>query len=114
MEKGLRRSARFKKTRVLRQLDLRGVGSYPVAEKDFKDGVWALIDAEPAALSRRMQLLQAAMPTATKLALSVQPSARTEAAACECGGRRALVCAARCGLVSHRSSAAGCDKSRSG
>jgi tetratricopeptide (TPR) repeat protein len=60
---------------VLRQLDLRGVGAYPAIDKDFKDGVWALIDAEPAALSRRMQLLQAAMPTATKLALSVQPSA---------------------------------------
>ena len=41
---------------------LPGVAAYPITEKDLKLGVLAMIDAEPAALSRRMQLLQAAMP----------------------------------------------------
>jgi tetratricopeptide (TPR) repeat protein len=58
---------------LLRQLDIAGT-TYPIAEADIKRGVLALIDAEPAALSRRMQLLQAAMPAATKLALATQPS----------------------------------------
>jgi hypothetical protein len=59
---------------ILRQLDVADVGNYPVAANDFKQGIWALIDAEPSALSRRMALLQAAMPTATRLALATQPS----------------------------------------
>ena len=60
---------------LLRQLDLAGIAAYPVTEADLKRGVLAMIDAEPAALSRRMQLLQAAMPGATKLALTTQPAA---------------------------------------
>ncbi|MBW8885918.1 MAG: hypothetical protein JF612_14340, partial [Planctomycetia bacterium] len=59
---------------ILRQLDLAGVAAYPIGEAEIKRGVLAMIDAEPAALSRRMQLLQAAMPAATKLALATQPS----------------------------------------
>src|SRR6185369_9243300 len=41
---------------LLRQLDVKGVGDYPIAPSDFKQGIWALIDAEPPALSRRMAL----------------------------------------------------------
>jgi hypothetical protein len=63
-----------KDVKLLRQLDVPGVAAYPVIEKDLKQGVLAMIDAEPAALSRRMQLLQAAMPQAMKLALATQPS----------------------------------------
>jgi hypothetical protein len=63
-----------KEPSILRQLDVEGLGKYPVSETDFKQGIWALIDAEPPALSRRMALLQAAMPTATRLALATQPS----------------------------------------
>ncbi len=59
---------------ILRQLDLAGASAYPITETDIKRGVLAMIDGEPAALSRRMRLLQAAMPAATKLALSTQPS----------------------------------------
>jgi tetratricopeptide (TPR) repeat protein len=59
---------------ILRQLDVKGVGEYPVTPSDFKQGIWALIDAEPPALSRRMALLSASMPSATKLALATQPS----------------------------------------
>ncbi len=58
---------------LLRQLDIAGT-TYPISDVDIKRGVLAMIDAEPAALSRRMQLLQAAMPAASKLALSTQPS----------------------------------------
>jgi tetratricopeptide (TPR) repeat protein len=63
-----------KEPAVLRQLDMPGVAAYPITDADIKRGVLAMIDAEPAALSRRMQLLQAAMPAASKLALSTQPS----------------------------------------
>jgi hypothetical protein len=63
-----------KEPSILRQLDVEGLGNYPVSETDFKQGIWALIDAEPPALSRRMALLQAAMPTTTRLALATQPS----------------------------------------
>jgi tetratricopeptide (TPR) repeat protein len=59
---------------LLRQLDVAGLPPYPVSDKDLKQGAIPMIDAEPAALSRRMQLLQAAMPTATRLALATQPS----------------------------------------
>src|SRR5207249_3042055 len=40
----------------------------------LRPGVYAMIDAEPAALSRRMQLLQAAMPAAMRLALTTRPA----------------------------------------
>lgn len=57
---------------VLKQLDVEG-HAYPIGEKDitFMHG---LIDAEPAALSRRMLLLQAALPRQSRLILSVQPN----------------------------------------
>jgi Anaphase-promoting complex, cyclosome, subunit 3 len=58
--------------KLLRQLDVEGT-PYPIAEKDLAN-VIALIDAEPAALSRRMQLLQTALPSSSRLALSIQPS----------------------------------------
>jgi hypothetical protein len=63
-----------KDPQLLRQLDVAGVPAYPVSEKDLKRGVQALIDAEPAALSRRMLLLEAALQRATRLALAVEPS----------------------------------------
>ena len=59
---------------ILRQLDVSGLPPYPISDKDFKLGVMAMIDAEPAALSRRMQLLQAAMPANTRMALTVLAS----------------------------------------
>jgi tetratricopeptide (TPR) repeat protein len=40
----------------------------------LKLGAQAMIDAEPSALARRMQLLQGAMPPAKKLALAASPS----------------------------------------
>jgi tetratricopeptide (TPR) repeat protein len=58
---------------LLKALDVEGQPPYPVGEKDLK-AVIALIDAEPAALSKRMQHLQAAMPRRARLVLSVQPS----------------------------------------
>jgi hypothetical protein len=64
----------IKEPAVLKQADVPGVAAYPITEKDLKLGVLALIDAEPAALSRRMQMLQAAMPAASRLALSTKPS----------------------------------------
>lgn len=64
----------IKEPALLKQADVAGVAAYPITEKDLKLGVLALIDAEPTALSRRMQLLQAAMPAATRLALSTRPS----------------------------------------
>lgn len=57
---------------LLRQLDIEGEPPYPVAAADLK--VVALIDAEPDALSRRMQLLQGALPAEQHLILSVRPS----------------------------------------
>jgi hypothetical protein len=63
-----------KEPALLRQLDIDGVETYPISLSDFKQGVWALIDAEPPALSRRMALLQAAMPSALRLAIATQPS----------------------------------------
>jgi len=63
----------LKQPEILRQLDVPGV-AYPITEKDLKLGPVAMIDAEPSALARRMQLLQAAMPQAKKLALAAQPS----------------------------------------
>jgi tetratricopeptide (TPR) repeat protein len=62
-----------KDPQLLRQLDVAGLPAYPVTEKDLK-GVFAMIDAEPEALSRRMQLLQAAMPASSRIALATQPS----------------------------------------
>jgi len=59
--------------KLLRQLDLEGEPAYPVSEKDLR--VAALIDAEPEALSRRMQMLQGALPTEQHLLLAVRPSA---------------------------------------
>jgi len=56
--------------KLLRQLDIEGEPPYPVAEADLK--VVALIDAEPDALSRRMQLLQAALPAEQRLVLSTR------------------------------------------
>ncbi len=64
----------LKQPEILRQLDLPGVAAYPITEKDLKLGPVAMIEAEPSALSRRMQLLQAAMPPARRLALATQPS----------------------------------------
>jgi len=57
----------------LQQLAAKGQPPYPIGAKDLKHAI-ALIDAEPAALSRRMALLQAALPRTSRLALSVQPS----------------------------------------
>jgi hypothetical protein len=66
----------FADPKLIRQLDVEGL-AYPVQGDDLKTGeqsnVFALVDAEPAALSRRMQLLQAALPPAKRLALAVQP-----------------------------------------
>ncbi len=59
---------------ILQQLNIEGLPAYPVEEANLKQGVLALIDAEPAALSRRMALLQEALPTNAKLILSVRPS----------------------------------------
>ena len=56
---------------LLRQLDIEGL-NYPVAAEDLK--IAALIDAEPDALSRRMQLLQAALPAGQQLILTTRPS----------------------------------------
>jgi hypothetical protein len=64
----------LKEPKLLDQLNVEGLPAYPVSAKDLKQGAIAMIDAEPAALSRRMQLLQAAMPAATRLALTTQPS----------------------------------------
>jgi tetratricopeptide (TPR) repeat protein len=64
----------IKDPQLLQRLDVPAVATYPVTEKDLKLGVLALIDAEPAALSRRMQLLQDAMPAATRLALATRPN----------------------------------------
>jgi tetratricopeptide (TPR) repeat protein len=73
--KGIATLAEVKKQpEILRQLDVSGLPPYPISEKDFKSGEVAMIDAEPAALSRRMQLLQAAMPANSRLALAVLPS----------------------------------------
>lgn len=69
--------------RLLRALDMDGVATYPVVARDLQ-GVIALIDAEPAALSRRMQLLQNALQTrkevreGSRLALAVRPSELAE------------------------------------
>ena len=57
---------------LLRQLDIEGEPAYPVAEKDLR--IVALIDAEPEALSRRMELLQGALPAEPHLTLAVRPS----------------------------------------
>jgi hypothetical protein len=57
---------------LLRQLDVDGVSPYPVTENDLKSLV-ALIDADPNAVSRRMQLLQAALPSGSRLALAAAP-----------------------------------------
>jgi tetratricopeptide (TPR) repeat protein len=57
--------------KLLRQLDVEGLPPYPVAENDLSSIV-ALVDAEPAALSRRMQLLQAALPAGSRYALAIQ------------------------------------------
>jgi tetratricopeptide (TPR) repeat protein len=59
---------------ILDQLTVEGLPAYPVGEQELKQGVLALIDAEPAALSRRMALLQAALPSSAKLMLGTQPS----------------------------------------
>jgi hypothetical protein len=56
---------------VLRQLDVEGQ-PYPLEAKDLK--IAALIDAEPDSLSRRMQLLQGALPAEQHLMLAVRPS----------------------------------------
>jgi hypothetical protein len=58
---------------VLRQLDLAGGPAYPHSPTTLKNLV-ALIDAEPEALSRRMALLQKAMPGARRLVVSIEPS----------------------------------------
>jgi len=58
---------------LLRKLDVEAEPPYPIAAKDLQ-AVTVLIDAEPAALSRRMQALQGALPRTTRLVLSVQPS----------------------------------------
>jgi tetratricopeptide (TPR) repeat protein len=64
----------LKDPQLLRRLDVEGLPAYPVTEKDLKPGVTAMIDAEPAALARRMQMLQAAMPANRRLALTTQPN----------------------------------------
>lgn len=58
---------------LLERLNVPGQPPYPVGPKDLQ-AVLALIDAEPAALSRRMQLLQVALPRTSRLILAVQPS----------------------------------------
>jgi hypothetical protein len=61
-----------KQPELLQELNVEGT-EYPVGADALK-AVVAMIDAEPAALSRRMQLLQAAMPAASRLVLAAQPS----------------------------------------
>ena len=58
---------------VLEQLNVKGGEEYPVGPTQLKNIV-ALIDAEPQAFARRMQLLQTALPKAHRLVLSVLPS----------------------------------------
>ncbi|HEX5103523.1 MAG TPA: hypothetical protein VFV87_06910, partial [Pirellulaceae bacterium] len=58
--------------RLLRKLDVEGEPPYPVTEKDLK--IAALIEAEPDALSHRMQLLQGALPADQHLILTARPS----------------------------------------
>ena len=58
---------------LLKQLDVEGQPPYPVGPQDLR-AVIALIDAEPAALSRRMQHLQAGLPRESRLVLFVRPS----------------------------------------
>lgn len=62
-----------KDPQILRQLDVEGL-PYPVSEKEISAGVLGMIEADPASLSRRMQMLQSALPAAMRLALAVQPS----------------------------------------
>jgi hypothetical protein len=59
---------------LLRQLDVDGETPYPVTEQELKGTITAMIDAEPDALSRRMQMLQAALPKDQHFILSCQPS----------------------------------------
>ena len=61
-----------KEPELLKRLDVDGA-EYPVNAGGLKTVV-AMIDAEPAALSRRMQLLQSAMPATSRLILAAQPS----------------------------------------
>ncbi|MEX2173334.1 MAG: tetratricopeptide repeat protein [Pirellulaceae bacterium] len=58
---------------VLRQLDVSGGPAYPLSADDLQHMV-ALIDAEPEALSRRMAVLQKALPSAHRMVLTVEPS----------------------------------------
>ncbi|MDX1947442.1 MAG: CDC27 family protein [Pirellulaceae bacterium] len=58
--------------KLLRQLDLERGAAYPIADKHLKQIV-ALIDAEPAAVCRRMALLEQALGS-RKIDLAVEPS----------------------------------------
>jgi len=58
---------------LLRQLDLQDGPQYDVEADDLKRIV-ALIDAEPAALSRRMQILQSGIPKSRHIVVSTTPS----------------------------------------
>lgn len=58
---------------LLRRLDVEGLPAYPVNAAEVKNVV-ALIDADPAALSRRMLLLESALPSNSRIALACQPS----------------------------------------
>jgi tetratricopeptide (TPR) repeat protein len=58
---------------ILSQLDIEGGPKYPL-NKDKLASIVALIDAEPGALSRRMQLLEGALPSGDRMALSIRPS----------------------------------------
>jgi tetratricopeptide (TPR) repeat protein len=59
---------------VLGQLDVEGGPDYPHSPATLKNLV-ALVEAEPEALSRRMAMLQAELPSKQRLILAVQPSA---------------------------------------
>lgn len=58
---------------LLRALDVKDGPSYRIKADDLKRIV-ALIDAEPRALTRRMELLEQGMPGSRRIALSIRPS----------------------------------------
>ena len=59
--------------KLLRQLNLEDGPQYPIEEDDLQRVV-ALIDAEPLALSRRMEVLQTGIPNSRRMVVSIKPS----------------------------------------
>ena len=61
-------------SKLLRALDVEGE-AYPIQEKHL-EGMVAWIEAQPEALSRRMEALEQSMPDTQRIVLSVRPSKR--------------------------------------